>query len=204
MNCRQQNPRIAFQRIFVFAGLIASATPALAQQPTASPATEKWRPNDGLYAMPGRDFDASCGEYGDVIVALSESHIGGSEWGCKVTRLTDTAPGAVRLDMTCSDYNLAESLKLPEDKDFKEVMYLRKIDDKSMLVRKSINGKLKDPAWRAAYCPETMQRSHREQIAKEREEAAVKAEWERKAAEERKAIEARKAAQEPSQPKGEK
>jgi hypothetical protein len=73
-----------------------------------------------------------------------------------------------------------------------------------MLLRKSINGKLKDPAWRAGYCPEAIQSSYRQQIAKEREEAAVQAESERKAAEERKAIEARKAVQEQPQPKVEK
>jgi hypothetical protein len=195
---------IAFQRVFVLACLIVAAAPALAQQQAAPPATEKWRPRDGLYAHPGAKFDADCDENGNVTIALSEKHISGNEWSCDITKLTDTAPGAIRLDMTCSDYNLAIHLKLPEDRNFKEAMYLRKIDEQSMLLRKSINGKLTDPAWHAAYCPEAIQRSYREQIAKELEEAAVKAGWERKAAEERKAIEARKAALEQSQPKVEK
>jgi hypothetical protein len=31
-----------------------------------------------------------------VIVKLGEGHIGGNEWGCKVTKLTDTALGNAR------------------------------------------------------------------------------------------------------------
>jgi hypothetical protein len=62
--------------------------------------------------------------------------------------------------MTCSDYNLAESLKLPEDRKFREVLLLERINDKSMSVRKTLNGKFKDPGWQANYCPAEAQRMY--------------------------------------------
>lgn len=54
---------IALQRALVLACLIGAATPALARQPTASPETDKWRPKDGPYASPSKDFDNQCGEF---------------------------------------------------------------------------------------------------------------------------------------------
>jgi hypothetical protein len=85
--------------------------------------------------------------------------------------------------MTCDDYNLAEFLypkdPNPDERKFKETMLLRKIDGKSMLVRKTVNGKFKDPDWRASYCPEDAQRIYNEAGAR------GKAEAEQKAAEER-------------------
>jgi hypothetical protein len=48
-----------------------------------------------------------------------------------------------------------------------------------MFVRKTVNGKFKDPDWRAAFCPEDGQRRYTEAKARD------KAEAEQKAAEER-------------------
>jgi hypothetical protein len=62
--------------------------------------------------------------------------------------------------MTCSDYNLAEFINdpNPEERKFKEIMRLRKIDQTSIFVRKTENGKFNGPDWRASYCPEEQQR----------------------------------------------
>jgi hypothetical protein len=85
--------------------------------------------------------------------------------------------------MTCDDYNLAGFLypKDPnaDERTFKEVMLLKKIDDNAMVVRRTRNGKFTDPNWRASYCPEEAQRIYTEAKAKD------KAEAEQKAAEER-------------------
>jgi hypothetical protein len=190
---KSNHRRIFYRAVFGFACLLGAATPVLAQQ-RANPAAEKWRPTDGLYAAPGAGFSASCDQDSDhVLVDLNENEINGHEWGCTVTKLTDAAPGVIRLNMTCDDYNLAESLgdRDPNYRKFKETMLLRKDGDTSMFVRKTSNGKFRGAAWRAAYCPVEAQRAYRDQIAKEHEEAAQKAEWERKAAEECKAIEER-------------
>lgn len=70
------------------------------------------------------------------------------------------------LDMTCSDFNLAEDLKKPEDTEFKEIVLLKKIDDKSMRVRKTLDGKFKDPEFKAVYCPRKAQQMYRDAAVK--------------------------------------
>jgi hypothetical protein len=93
--------------------------------------------------------------------------------------LTDTAPGAIRLDMRCYDYNLALSINGRDpsayERKFKEIMLLRKIDGKSVFVRKGQNGKFKGPDWRASYCSEDAQRLHAEATARDKAEAEQKA-----------------------------
>lgn len=76
--------------------------------------------------------------------------------------------------MTCSDLNLAESLKKPEGAKFKEALLLKRIDDKSMSARKTLDGKFKDPAWKAVYCPDEAQQMHRDAEAKSKAEAERK------------------------------
>jgi hypothetical protein len=154
------------------------ATTGLAQD-IAKPATDKWRPKGGSYAASGADVRYQCAESG-MIVELGKKKIIGDEWSCKITRLTDTASGAIRLDMICNDYNLAGFIKDPNpEREFREIMLLRKIDEKSMVVRKTQNGKFKDPDWRASYCSEEDQRLHAEAKARDRVEAEPKATKER-------------------------
>jgi hypothetical protein len=182
LNFDQKIRRLLLRVAFALALLSSAVTTAFAQDSTKS-AGEKWRPKGGLYATPGADFRSRCGEYGDIIIELGEKSISGNEWSCDITKLTDTAPGAIRLDMTCNDYNLAEFINSkdpnPYERKFKEIVLLRRIDGKSVFVRKSQNGKFKGPDWRASYCPEDAQRLHAEATARD------KAEAEQKAAEER-------------------
>jgi hypothetical protein len=156
------------------------------QPPTNSgaPVINKWRPKDGTYASPGKDFDNQCGEFGDFIIELTEKRISGNEWGCDVARITGTGPNAIRLDMTCNDYNLAETIH-PKDPDsysrkFNEFMLLEKRDENTVLVQKSSNGKLRGSRWRAAYCPDEAQRMYKEAKARDEAEAARKADEERR------------------------
>jgi len=85
--------------------------------------------------------------------------------------------------MTCYDYNLALFINGHDpnayERKFKEIMLLRKIDGKSMFVRKTVNGKFKDPDWRASYCPKEAQRMHMEARTREKSEAEQKAAEER-------------------------
>lgn len=148
--------------------LIAGATsPCLAQE-IAKVATEKWRPKDGLYAAPDKDFEMRCGEYGHLVVGLKGKSVSGHEWGCKINRLTEIAPSTVKLNMTCSDLNLAVDLKMPEDTDFKEILLIKRINENSISVRRTLNGKLEHSAWRADYCPDGAQRMYAEKVANER------------------------------------
>ena len=113
--------------------------PIFAQQnATVTPAQQKWRPTDGLYAAPDLEFKSSRHD-GDLNVEIAENNISGYEWGWAISKLTDTAPGAIRLEMTCSNYNLAGNLNLSKDSKFNETMALKKVDDISILIRKSLN-----------------------------------------------------------------
>lgn len=159
--------------ILIFTCMTSAPMQALAQD--AKLAIEKWRPREGTYASPGKGFAETCGEFGDLAIALREKSVSGHEWGCKIGKLTDIGPGAIKIEMTCSDYNLAEDLKKPEETEFEEVILLKKIDGKSMSVRKTIDGKFKDPEWRAVYCPTDAQRMYVEAIATNRAEAEKRA-----------------------------
>jgi hypothetical protein len=175
LNCNQYNRRVFLRAAFALA-LLSSATTTAFAQDGAKASSEKWRPKDGTYAESGDKLGKICSEDGDVLVVeLNEKSISGNEWSCKVTRLTDTAPGAIRLDMTCYDYNLALFINGRDpnayDRKFKEIMLLRKIDGKSVFIRKTVNGKFKDPDWRASYCPEEAQRMHTEARARAKAEA---------------------------------
>src|SRR5262245_39067896 len=94
------------------AGLFGSAVTVFSEAVT--PPTEKWQPKDGIYASPGKDFEADCGEAHYIEIELAEKSVSGNEWSCKITKRADTAADAIRLDMTCYDYNLTQTL-YPKD-----------------------------------------------------------------------------------------
>jgi hypothetical protein len=168
LNCRLRDCRAIVRISFAIACLSSSAVVSSVAQVGPGPLAEKWRPQDGTYASPNQEFESQCGEFGDIVIALSEKVVSGREWSCKINRLSDTAPGAIRLDMTCDDFNLAERLKAPEDKQFREVMLLKRINAESMLVRKTLNGKFRGPAWQAQYCSSEAQRMFEEAQAENR------------------------------------
>jgi hypothetical protein len=80
--------------VFSLACLMSVSAPALAQD-GAKPATEKWRPKDGLYAEPGTDLKDRCMDQTEFVVELADKSISGNEWSCKITKLADTASGAI-------------------------------------------------------------------------------------------------------------
>lgn len=114
-------------------------------------APDKWRPKDGTYATPGPNFDARCVEYGDTQIDWNDNFISGGEEGCKITKLTDTAPGSIRLDVACESADR-------EGRPYKEIILLKKIDEKAIFVRETQDGKFKRPGGSMAYCPDSAQR----------------------------------------------
>ena len=177
MKSKQETYRATMRAALVLTCQLCVTAPAFPQQ-GAKPATDKWRPKDGSYASPGKDFESQCGEFGDVVIQLAEKSISGNEWGCKIDKLTDTAPDAIRFNMTCNDYNLGLSIN-PRDpnvyeREYKEVMLLKRINEKAISVRKTLNGKFKYPSWQADYCPDEAQRLHAESKARDKAEAERK------------------------------
>lgn len=152
---------------------------AIAQERPA-PTFDKWRPKAGAYAEPGKNFESSCDEGNDM--TISEKSVSGYEWSCDVKRIIDLGSGSLKFEMICDDYNLAQNLN-PRDpnwanRQFNEVMFVKRIDDTTISVQKSLNGKVKDPPWRAAYCPLKTQRAIAEATRWAKVEAERKAELE--------------------------
>jgi hypothetical protein len=101
-------------------------------------------------------------------IDLAKRSIGGNEWSCKIKSLTDSPDRTIRLNMDCYDLNLAEGLNRPEDKHFKEIMILKRINDQALSVRKTLNGRFNGSAWQSNYCPDEAQLVHAEQQARDR------------------------------------
>ncbi|MCP3464911.1 hypothetical protein [Bradyrhizobium sp. CCGUVB23] len=171
--------------------LLALAPPAFAQEPLA-PTFDKWRPKAGVYAEPGNNFQSSCDERNDVTIDVSGKSVSGYEWACEVKKLLDLAPGSLKVEMTCRDYNLAQNLDSRdgkwENRLFKEIMFIKRLNETTISVQKSLNGKLKDPPWREAYCPLKTQRALAEAKLQAKEEAKQKAEEAKRKAEEERAL----------------
>jgi hypothetical protein len=176
VNCKQIDylalVRLALAVFFLFGAVVS----AFAQR-SAAPALESWRPADGYYESPGKDFDSDCRkEYGVFTIELAENSVSGLEWHCEINKITDTAPGAIRLNMTCYDINMPTSKRDPyaNERPSKEIMLLERLNEKSMTVRKTLNGKFKGPSWQADYCPEDVQRAYIEEKKRVEEEARYK------------------------------
>jgi hypothetical protein len=154
--------------VMIFACLIGASTATYAQDGT-KPVTEKWRPKDGPYIIAGTDFTRPCEESAQYLFELGKKSVIGQEaFKCQITKITDTTPVTLRLDLTCED---------DERGKFKEIITLRKINAKSLFMRMTRNGKFGGPEWQIDYCPKDAAK-----------EANDRAEAEKKAAEERSGV----------------
>lgn len=159
----------------VFTSLLISVVSTFAQG-IVPPPIEKWRPKDGIYASPGKDFEADCNEAHYIEIELAEKSVSGNEWSCTITKRTNTAVDEIQVDMTCYDYNLTQTL-YPKDPNagerrVKEVMLLKRLDNGAISIRKTVNNKFTDSFWRADYCPEQVQRTRLERKAEAKLKAA--------------------------------
>jgi hypothetical protein len=167
MSCKRKRHRVFAGSAFVLLCLVSVSLPAFAQD--GAKVTRRWSPKDGLYADPGADLGERCMELTEVVIELADKSISGNEWNCKINKRTDIVPNTLRLDATCADL---------EEKPYKVVFLLKRIDDKTILYGASTKEK-KDPGQPMSFCPEQGQRRYIEAKAKS------KAEAEQKAAEER-------------------
>ena len=146
---------------------------------------DKWLPKVGVYSRPGKNFDQQCGEFGDLVLELDRKKVGGMEWTCKVTKITDRGPDALRLNLICEDDEMVDDVDSnpdPDKRKFKEVvtrrnevMTLRRSDDNSVSWNVTKNGKFEGREWRSAYCATKWQRSFFEARAQADAEAKQKA-----------------------------
>ena len=101
--------------------------------------SEKWRPRDGLYIRADTEFTGPCEYPAPYLLELGKKRFVVDERrGCKITKIADTAPGALQLDMNCTETDNPDE---GDGKNYKEVMRLRKIDDASFYMQLTDKGK---------------------------------------------------------------
>jgi hypothetical protein len=119
-------------------------------QEKPKPAPAKWRPKNGSYTRTDMEFTGPCEDTAPFLLELNKKRFVVDErWGCEITKITDIAPGALRLTMTCNETEIAGD---DDGKDYKEVMTLRKISDTSFNMQLTNKGKFNGPPWRVNYC----------------------------------------------------
>ncbi len=114
----------------------------------------QWRPKDGTYATPGRDFDARCGEYGDTRIDWSDNDLG------RRGRLQDHQITGYRCRQHHTDVFCDSADR--EGHPYKEIILLKKIDEKTIFLRETQDGKFKRSGGPMAYCPDSAQRMYRD------------------------------------------
>ncbi|CCE11304.1 exported hypothetical protein [Bradyrhizobium sp. STM 3843] len=142
--------------------MIGTGAAAYAQDSSKLPA-QKWRPKDGIYAVPGPDHATRCGDQAEAYVELGENFIGGNEYGCSIRKITDLAPGRMKLEAQCDDAQT--------EKPKNELILLKRIDDYTFSWSQITRG-ASTAGVTFAYCPEDAQRTYRENSARAKEEKA--------------------------------
>jgi hypothetical protein len=163
MSCKQKGHRVQAGSAFILSCLMNVSLPVFAQD--GAKITGRWFPKDGIYADPGADLGERCMDHTEVVIELANKSISGDEWNCKINKRMDMVPNAIRLDAVCADL---------EEKPYKVVFVLKKIDDKTILYGASTKTKT-DPGQPMAYCPEDGQQRYNEAKARDKAEAAQKA-----------------------------
>lgn len=156
MNCKRTKQRVFMCSAFLLAcliGALAPATSATAQNSTKE-TPEKWRPKAGPYASLGADFSQRCGDFGDATIDLPAKSIGSSEQRCSIVKLTDTAPDAISLDVSC--------VSTDREEPHNEIVLLKKAKGNAIYYRQTYKEQFKYPQAKYSYCPDDAQRMYLE------------------------------------------
>jgi hypothetical protein len=121
------------------------AMPALAQD--APNSSQLWRPKDASYRFADQITADSCGPESDFVFELRKNSVFGDSFNCRVTKLTDVTEGAIRLDLSCLEPQFDPDDNPAHVERHKEIMKLRKINDKSFFILMTNNGKFSTPEW---------------------------------------------------------
>jgi hypothetical protein len=112
-------------------------------------AFDKWRPKDGFYIVAGTETAGMCEDSAQYFFELSKKRVTDHvSFGCRVMKVYDTAPGALRLDLSCVDGE-------GDERRTKETMTFRRINEKSFFMRMSNKGRFTSRELQVDYCPET-------------------------------------------------
>jgi hypothetical protein len=123
-----------------------------------------WRPQDGIYATPGANFEDRCLKAGDAIIEMTERTISSGADKCGVTFIRDKPDAALQLFVTCGrEANAQGSIpSLPSP----ETIILARVDDKTIFLQKSKGGNFVDPGQQLSFCSADAQRAYADQKGK--------------------------------------
>ena len=124
-----------------------------------------WRPQDGIYAMPGANFEDRCVKADEATIAIAERSISSGTDQCNVTFIRDE-PNAVRLFVTCDrqQSNAPGSTGAIASRSSETIIF-RKAGDKTILMQSSTKGEFIDSGRQLAYCGPDVQKARVEQKA---------------------------------------
>jgi len=119
---------------------IGASTLASGQDSTKPAIEKKWRPRDGIYGLdPGKA--GPCESFPLSDIELSKHSIGSNEiYKCNIKKVTDAAPGVLRLDASCDHETHGK---------YRDVITFRKIDETSFFARSAQFGRSSS---RLVYC----------------------------------------------------
>ncbi len=125
-----------------------------------------WQPRDGVYASAGADFDDRCMKSGDAVVRVAQSALSIGGAGCYIAHVSVEPPNSVTLNVNCGGRGVVTSNGSILGSNFTESVTLSKIDDQSVLFRRSRNGQALWSDQQLRYCPEAAQRDFTESKTK--------------------------------------
>ena len=132
-----------------------------------------WLPRDGVYASSGADFDDRCMKSGDATIDFAGKSIKSSADRCEIfsridATLEEPDPGIM---ITCNETHDTKGTIIVRYIDGVprvgppgfEIMWLNRIDDKTISLRKTHNGQFSEPGRKLAYCSDEAQRRYLDQ-----------------------------------------
>jgi hypothetical protein len=139
---------------------------------------EPWLPRDGVYASAGADFEDRCLKSADTVIDLAGKNISSGTDRCEIFSRIDPGPGDSLMTVTCNEtpstkreivVKYIDKWPMVGPPGF-EIMKLERIDDNTISLQKTHDGKSSEPARQVTYCNNEAQRAYLE--AKERDKAA--------------------------------
>ncbi|GKQ52852.1 hypothetical protein [Bradyrhizobium sp. Ce-3] len=103
-----------------------------------------WRPRPGVYAPPGNDLNERCLQAGSTVIDLDQRSITTGTDKCGVTSIRDNLDN-IQVFVAC---NTPPSPK---------TVILKRVDDKTLLLKKSVNKEFRDDGGSLACCQEAAQ-----------------------------------------------
>jgi hypothetical protein len=128
-----------------------------------------WRPRDGVYAIPGTDFDDRCMKSGDAVIGLAELLVSTGASRCEASKLEDSTEASIKLEARC-DVKPGQTGQVPVSKNGEivfvpvgqEKIIIANSGNQTVTLQRSRHGEFSGLGQLLAYCPDPSQRAYLE------------------------------------------